>query len=262
MKNKLIFFYKYTTTALLFLTFLLCCASDTTIFLAPCYSSVETACAAFKNEPPAMLWDIHDVLFKQSKPVSFFERLKTIKRPASFLANTGKVAIDATFWGFLLNKLYYGTKVDQAQFLSALQPYPPTFTEDIIRAATCSYTPCNDTCELVKTLKNAGYKNYLFSNIAPAVLTELIHEFPEQFSSFDSTQNVINAGTTFTYKPQEQAYAQAVQSVHMQGKEHLLVFVDDNLDNIKEAQRYGLNGIWYKTPEQLDHDLMLLMNFR
>lgn len=88
-------------------------------------------------------------------------------------------------------------------------------------------------------------------------LTNWSHEtFPVALEKFDFLQwfeGIIVSGTEKTRKPFPDIYQLTLDRFNIDAESS--IFIDDNLRNIKAAQRMGISGIHFKNPEQLLLDL-------
>jgi 2-haloacid dehalogenase len=92
-------------------------------------------------------------------------------------------------------------------------------------------------------------------------LTNWSHEtFPialERFEFLHWFEGIIVSGTEKMRKPFPEIYQLTLERFHIEAKNS--IFIDDNLRNIKAAERLGINGIHFESPEALQEQLDLFL---
>jgi 2-haloacid dehalogenase len=110
--------------------------------------------------------------------------------------------------------------------------------------------PIHDTVEIFKELKQSGkYKLYALTNWSAEL-------FPYALASYDFLHwfdGRVVSGEEKMRKPEPQFY-QLLLSRFNVIPSHAL-FIDDNLRNIKAAQKIGIHSIHFKSPQQLKDEL-------
>ena len=235
-----------------------------TLYLSPFYrDDIELARAHFRDQKPIFLWDLHDVLFFKKSSYAGIKKLLNPLATGNILVNTGKLMFDADFWKIIQTSYTTQQKITQDVWLKLLKNYPITFTTHIIEIATASYLPHKPTFIILKQIHEVGYQNYLFSNIFCPILTKLQKKHARLFTYFASPHNTINHSKNqdYTYKPLPDAYQKALDYTQTAHKPHMVIFIDDNIDNILEAQKQGVSGILYdnKNPHDI-HNFISALN--
>lgn len=110
----------------------------------------------------------------------------------------------------------------------------------------------DETIEVVRQLKQAGWRLYLLSNFSVEKF-ELIRSKHEFFDLFD---DMIISGEHKTVKPDPAIFNIALHRIGRSAEECL--FIDDSLPNIETASRLGFQTIHYQSPTQLKFDLQKL----
>jgi len=102
---------------------------------------------------------------------------------------------------------------------------------------------------LEKLVKSQDYK--------VVALTNWSHEtFPKALKKFDFLQwfeGIIVSGEEKTRKPFEDIYHLTLNRFNIKAENS--IFIDDNKRNIESANALGINGILFKSPEQLTQEL-------
>ena len=109
--------------------------------------------------------------------------------------------------------------------------------------------PLVDTVEILKELKQAGYPLYGLSNWSAETFpyARAKHEF---FGLFD---DMVISGEVGHVKPEPEIYHILLEKIGRPANECL--FIDDSLPNIKQAEKLGIQGIHFRSAEQLRFEL-------
>ncbi|GAB4565515.1 MAG: HAD family phosphatase [Anaerolineales bacterium] len=110
----------------------------------------------------------------------------------------------------------------------------------------------DETIEIVRKLKQAGWSLYLLSNFSVEKF-ELIRSKHDFFALFD---DLVISGEHKTIKPDPAIFNITLQRIKRQAQECL--FIDDSLPNIETARNLGFQTIHYHSPVQLRIDLKKL----
>ena len=110
-------------------------------------------------------------------------------------------------------------------------------------------TPIKSSVEVLKQLKQNGYKVYYLSNFHLAAFEYVVkkHDFFEVFDGgvVSYKENLL--------KPEKEIYKKIVDRYHLEPSQ--TVFVDDMKENVKAAMKSGLKGILLNNPEKLKAEL-------
>jgi 2-haloacid dehalogenase len=109
--------------------------------------------------------------------------------------------------------------------------------------------PIEGSVQILRELKERGYKLYALSNWNAELFYETLDDFPF-LNWFDGK---VISGEVKMKKPDEDIFRLLLQkfSVHPQ----TALFVDDNRDNVETARRLGIQVHHFTTPEALRKDL-------
>lgn len=110
----------------------------------------------------------------------------------------------------------------------------------------------DETIEIVRQLKHAGWRLYLLSNFSVEKF-EFIRPKHDFFNLFD---DMIISGEHKIVKPDPVIFNIMLQRTGHSAQECL--FIDDSLPNIETAQRLGFQTIHYQSPTQLRVELKKL----
>tara|TARA_Y100000034_G_C6907887_1_gene421901 strand:+ start:4737 stop:5393 length:657 start_codon:yes stop_codon:yes gene_type:complete len=99
------------------------------------------------------------------------------------------------------------------------------------------------TINLVKKLKNNGYKCFILSNSTP----EIFKGNRERHSYFNYFDNIYLSFRTGFRKPEPGAYASILKDNNLKPEE--CVFIDDKPENLEGAEALGIDSIYYKLPQ-------------
>jgi len=108
--------------------------------------------------------------------------------------------------------------------------------------------PMEGTEEIVKALKEKGYKLYLLSNAGPSQ-----DEYWENIPAKKYFDGKVISSHEKEWKPNNRIYQILFERFNIDPKES--VFIDDNSDNIKASIGLGMDGILFKGPGALIEEL-------
>ena len=107
----------------------------------------------------------------------------------------------------------------------------------------------NDTVEMVRRLKNAGYALYGLSNWS----TETFNQIKDRFVFLDYLEDYVLSGQVKIVKPSPEIFNILLERIGRPAAECL--FIDDSPVNIKAAQDLGLQTILFQSCEQMTQEL-------
>jgi putative hydrolase of the HAD superfamily len=110
-------------------------------------------------------------------------------------------------------------------------------------------TPIEGTVQMVKELKQKGFKLYLLSNFHSLAFENIYSKY-DFFRYFDG--GVISYKENLI-KPETEIYNRLLDTYDLNAKECL--FIDDTLANTEAADRLGMNTIHFNNYETLEDDL-------
>lgn len=109
--------------------------------------------------------------------------------------------------------------------------------------------PIEGSVQILKELKEKGYKLYALSNWNAELYNRTVDDYPF-LNWFDGK---IISGEVKMKKPDDEIYHLLFQRFQLDPKAAL--FIDDNKNNIETAQRLGIQSILFTTPEMLRTEL-------
>ncbi|MEI6866059.1 HAD family phosphatase [Flavicella sp.] len=113
--------------------------------------------------------------------------------------------------------------------------------------------PINGTLRIFEAIKKSNkYKYYALTNFSAETWPTAIQLFPFLITF----QGIIVSGEVKMRKPFDDIYHHLFKTFDINPKN--AVFIDDSMPNIKTANRLGLHGIHFQSPEQLEKDLKKL----
>jgi FMN phosphatase YigB (HAD superfamily) len=134
-------------------------------------------------------------------------------------------------------------------------------THDVQRLVTelvNAQIPNTPVVNLIKELKQRGYKIYLFSNIGTQQLQDLITKLPDIFTHFDGFHPALPE-LDYAKKPSKIVFESFLKKFNPNNT-CAVIFIDDKMRNIKVAEAHGMIGIQYVNPTQLSHALKSLLS--
>ena len=131
------------------------------------------------------------------------------------------------------------------QYAELIQAYD-TYWEE-------SLTGTHDgTIELVKELRQAGWKLFMLSNFS----VEKFEIIKQHYGFLDFFDDIVISGEYNVVKPDPAIFEIAIERFGRPANKYL--FIDDSAPNITTAQRLGFNTIHYQSPTQLREQLKKL----
>ena len=109
--------------------------------------------------------------------------------------------------------------------------------------------PIDGSVQILRELKEKGYPLFALSNWNKELFDQTVDAFPF-LNWFDGK---IISSEEGMKKPDENIYRLLFERYHINPRES--VFIDDNADNINTAERLGMKGILFATPEGLRTEL-------
>ena len=129
---------------------------------------------------------------------------------------------------------------------------PETIISRLLDAVPSSLTPKQDTIKLLHLLKNTANKLYVLSNMHYASINylEQNHTFWDIFEAKVFSCNI------HRIKPEPEIYEYLLNEHQLQADE--TVFIDDMLENLEAAQKWGIKTIHFLNAEQCHKELKKL----
>lgn len=108
------------------------------------------------------------------------------------------------------------------------------------------------TVEILKRLKEAGLPLYGLSNWS----AETFPHVREKFDFFHLFDDIVISGEVGSVKPEPEIFEIALKKIDRPASE--LLFIDDSLANIRQAQKMGFVTVHFLSPGQLENELKKL----
>lgn len=103
----------------------------------------------------------------------------------------------------------------------------------------------NDTWDVMNSLKAQGYKIYFLSNLTE----ETYNYLNDKLDMFDRFDGGVFSWMEHLIKPDEKIYKLLLDRYKLDKDE--TVFFDDTLKNIKMANKLGINGVQFRTVDDI-----------
>jgi len=111
-------------------------------------------------------------------------------------------------------------------------------------------TPIEENINLLKDLRNLGYKTYILSNFIKETYTYI----EQKYNISQLFDGQIISGVEKTIKPDKQIYLKLLSRYQLVPEESL--FIDDVLSFLKPAKKLGIKTIWNKPGTALREELI------
>lgn len=151
-------------------------------------------------------------------------------------------------------KLDEGT-ITEIEAIEAISLRNEDYREDIKRAFENWYdilVPINETVELLKALKEKGYKLYYLSNFHDIAFKKVKEKY-DFFNLFDG--GVVSSEDNLL-KPDERIYKAILNRYDLLPKES--IFIDDTKINVEAAKEANIEGLVFEDANKLKLDLKAL----
>ena len=139
-----------------------------------------------------------------------------------------------------------------AEFSARFPQYAYFMPDYDTRYADSISGPISGTVEILRRLKQAGFPLYGLSNY-PAEKFKLDRPRYEFFNWFD---DMVISGEVLVSKPDPAIYHLLLKKIGRPATE--CAFIDDSLANVTTARELGFTAIQFKSPEQLENELIQL----
>ena len=186
-----------------------------------------------------IIFDVGQVLVKFSVKNLFLKILKNEEEVDYFLKN-----ICTWEWHIQQDLVYDTSKAAEPmvnkhpQYKEAIDAFYGRFLEMI----ECNH---NENIDIALKLKKQGYPIYLLSNFPG----DQFEKYRLQNSYIDQFDDKIISGDVGLAKPDIKIYELAIQKFNLVPEESL--FIDDKIENIKGAEKVGIQTIHLEQPKAL-----------
>lgn len=188
------------------------------------------------------VFDLHGVIFKLD-PVMVIKEAFYLPHKLKFLS----LALHPVFIANAMLSLFRGAVAEKV-VLGFDKKFPDLeFVPNGLRILN-SQTPINQSIDIIKDLKKAGYKVYILSNIGEHSLDVLRNKYPEIFSYFDGIMGTIKEDD-YIQKPNILAFEKYINKFGQE--KNKLIFIDDQMKNVISARNFGISSILFTTPYNL-----------
>jgi FMN phosphatase YigB (HAD superfamily) len=193
------------------------------------------------NKDTIIAFDLHSVVFKANIQEMLHILWQWPKKLKLLLCGLNLKLIWKAF------RLLLNDPTDE-EFFALFQSYCPALLPLIVKLFN-AFKPIDKTIDILKELKSQGYILHIASNIGPRRFTALQNRYPDIIGLFEKA--TINNGNieNLIKKPHPEFFEKYLRDNNPEHRP--VIFVDDKLRNITAAQKHGIQGIQFHSPEQL-----------
>ena len=158
---------------------------------------------------------------------------------------------------YKLVRLIKTKKIDELIFQGLAEHYPSIKSLEnlFLQVNNCQKIDFK-IIDLIKKLKDDGYKIYVLSNIGEKSLKYISQKEAEVFDLFDGYYTP-SEKNSYVRKPKTEFYNGFKEYLVAQKDNNKnIIFIDDLKKNIKSANELGFHGIIFKSPDQLRKQLI------
>lgn len=193
-----------------------------------------------------IIFDLGNVLVNWN-PANLYRKTFTNQKDLDFFLNN----ICTMEW----HTLQDGGRSPQEGTRELLRKYPEY--EEPIRAFYTRWKemfngPIEGSVQILNELKEKGYPVYALSNWNKELYNQTVEDFP----FLDWFDGKIISSEEGMKKPDDNIYHLLFERYRINPQ--AAIFIDDNKANIETAERLGLRGILFTSPEALRHELKTL----
>lgn len=230
------------------------------LYISDKFSTLEKAQQELKNSAFFLL-DIHQVLFHRRGLGPLLRGIARIhKKPRTFKEGF-QALCSPTTWKSLHRRFKTGNLITEAYLNAAKQK--PHLHSELLNYSNNIYTADKQMQKLLSVLRQKHHELYLLSNIGNLTLERLKNSYPTYFDLMTDNRNTINRGATddqsLIWKPQPQAYIEALHTIGKSSVAHHAIFIDDTRRHIQAAHQQGMNAILFRSFAQCKQDIEILL---
>lgn len=141
-----------------------------------------------------------------------------------------------------MNKKYKNGKMTDEEYWSwaASEWKLDKSPEELMALLIDSYSVSEEVAQVVRTVRQNGYKTLVCSNNFPARVNGL----QERFGFLDDFDAAVFSHEVGANKPSERIFAELIKKSGVEANE--IVFADDNADNLAGAEAFGITTFLYE----------------
>lgn len=206
-----------------------------------------------------LAWDFHDVVAYKPLGTMAVRGLSLIKN-ADNRWQLAKLLFSPTFWS-TVSSTGHATNSGDRIIEKMIEKYPELLAHhrDEIYEIANLHQIDQEVMDIIKQLRELGYKQVLASNIGPESLGRMRKKYPELFALFDELYfdgSVDKKGVRYTQlvKPHTAYYEGLRNFLDDHGiTQPQIIFIDDKKENITGARQsnVGIDGIRFLNATQL-----------
>lgn len=209
--------------------------------------------AAFTPDQVVIAFDLHGV-------VSNIDYKKVCQIGIQNPVSVGKLFLFFFNPWFLCDvyRLWRGHAVAAAYLELLHQKYPfLVSTIPFFIAVGNAQIPNAGLIEVIQSLKRAGYKVHLFSNIGDMIMQDYELRYPEVISLFHKIC-ITHQKDGYVGKPYKESFLNYQRICNPEHKQ--VIFIDNSIRNSTAAISFGMIGIYYQSVRQVRDELSQLLS--
>lgn len=208
-------------------------------------SSLETAVTPGNT---VIVFDLHNVVFKSQRRKIVLSCLKLMRQ------GTWRYTLNPALW-YKVYRIRSQSEVAEDIFHKVTASYPELarFRNDFI-SLTNTQKPIRGVVDLIRQLKERGYKLYVLSNIGTETFYQLCLKYPDISTFFDGAFTA-SAEQNYLHKPHMDFFEGFKRYLKDQGEEgKQILFIDDLKRNLAAAASCNIAGVHYRSSRRLLHE--------
>jgi FMN phosphatase YigB (HAD superfamily) len=205
-----------------------------------------------KNTIKVIAWDLHGVLFVKSIWHWFF----LIITFSGIFKAIWKMSFSGykLIFKYVLRKLgLYQKEITNEELIKVCVADGNDQMITLIKKVSCDYVPYKEVIALVKKIHSRGIQQDIVSNIGQTVFADFKQLYPEIFIYFKNVLTVnIQPGRVVLKKPDVNYFKAYVEMYQYRADE--IIFIDDNSDNVRSAEKIGIFALNFQSAALLQKD--------
>ena len=198
------------------------------------------------------VWDIHNVIMNPGS------KLRAIKKYPNKKKALRQTKLRHKFVTCLIKSRF--KKISSEELFALGKRYNNPYFTQMILCADSAQKPMDETISIIQELAQNGYRHHIASNIGPSTFqaitdAEQYPQFQYIFQHFDLKKSQV-VDNPKLLKPNPQFFKQYLEKNNIDLNKTRVIFIDDKIKNIRSARSVGLEGIHFKSANQLRKELV------
>ena len=194
----------------------------------------------------AGVFDVGGVLHERSSKYIYKDIMHTLNISEEVFENNWKIVEEQLGKGRITENEFWQEFLKKTKSNKRL-PQESLFLREFIK----NYHRNDKVLDIVKRLKNKGYKTAILSNtVRPHA------DYNNKIGLYQQFDIVILSNEVGMRKPEHEIYKYLLKKLQLKSNE--VFYVDDDIENIKAGKKLGIHSIYFKNAKQLENNIIKL----